>query len=376
MENTGSHLWMEIDTQALQHNLLTLQKEAGRSNSEVMGVVKADAYGHGIEVVKLLFDWGLKRVGVATVEEGCNLRKIGFRGEILVLGGFFSEEIDSILDNDLVPVVSCFEEGRSLAEKVGHRGETVKFHLKIDTGMGRGGFLERDLPADWWRKVIQSPFLSLAGIMTHFSCAESDREYTESQFGQFLTFLSHLPQDGTLPPFLRHCSNSAAFLLFPEMRLDLSRLGIALFGVSPTGDARLVVDCSLRPVMAIKTRIKNIKTLPANFRVGYGSTFVTSRETKVAVVSLGYAQGLFRSLSNRLEVLVRGKRVPALGTISMDQMVIDVSGIEGVKRGEVVTVLGREGEEEIRVEELAHRCGTIPHEILCSFRRVTKKICR
>ncbi|MCS7242710.1 MAG: alanine racemase [Candidatus Caldatribacterium sp.] len=363
MEHGDLHCWMEISLENLAHNVAVLRGLA-RPHGDIMGVVKANVYGHGVGVASCLAAFGLRKFGVASLEEALELQKASVVGDIYILGGFFPHEAEVIVKEGFVPIVSSREELESLRREGTKQRKTVRFHLKIDTGMGRMGCLLRDFN-DAFFSALSTPPLVLGGVMTHFASAESDPEYTEWQFRKFCSFLKRWNLLGS--SLECHCANSAAFLFFPHMRLALNRIGIALFGASPTGDVQVTRSLDLRPVTSIRARVKLVKTLPPGFRVGYGGTFVTSRWTKVAVVALGYAQGLFRSFSNNLEVLVRGKRAPLIGTVSMDQVMVDVSHIEGVTQGDVVTFIGRDEGEEIRVEELARRIGTIPHEVFCSF---------
>ncbi|MGQ9622967.1 MAG: alanine racemase [Candidatus Caldatribacteriaceae bacterium] len=367
MENGNSHCWMEISKESLARNL-SLLKRMAFPRGDIMGVVKSGVYGHGAQVAALLSSFGLRRFGVASTEEALELKGYGVEGEIYILGGFFPYEAEAIVEGGFVPVVSHREELESLKREGRRQGKVVHFHLKVDTGMGRMGFLPQDLQGSFFESVEEEPFLVLTGVMTHFSSAEKDPDYTEWQFRKFCAFLKKWKLYDV--PLERHCANSAAFLLFPHMRLELNRVGIALFGVSPTCDPDIVRSLGFQPTTSVRARVKLVKNLPPGFRVGYGGTFTTRRRTKIAVVALGYAQGLFRNLSNNLEVLVRGKRVPVVGTVSMDQVMIDVTDVERVERGDVVTFIGRDGEEEIQVEEMARRAQTIPHEILCSFRKI------
>lgn len=371
MEHGSPHCWMEISRDNLAHNLAILRKLAS-PRGDVMGVVKSSVYGHGVATASLLSSFGLRKFGVTSVEEALDLKRFNIAGDIYILGGFFPYETEIIVEEGFIPVVSHWEELKSLERESRKRGKTVRFHLKVDTGMGRMGFLPRDISDALFETASTSPFLTLTGIMTHFSNAEKDPEYTEWQFRKFCAFLKRWRLWGK--PLEYHCANSAAFLSFPHMRLSLSRVGVALFGVSPSEDTRLVEAVGLKPVTSVKARVKLLKTLPPGFRIGYGGTFVTSRRTRVAVVALGYAQGLFRILSNNLEVLVQGKRAPLIGTVSMDQVMIDVTHIDGVERGDVVVFIGRNGEEEIRAEEVALRARTIPHEVLCSFGRIRHRL--
>jgi len=337
-----------------------------------MAVVKAFCYGHGLEIAKLLYSFGLRDFGVSSVEEGCELKKVGVRGNIYILGGFLPWEAEVVVQEEFIPIVSSrrdLESLRSAAKKLAKR---VFFHLKIDTGMGRLGFLPSEFPPSILEEYLGDSLVQMGGVLTHFSSAESDAEYTRGQFALFREFLErHRLSSKNL---VYHCCNSAAFLQFPEMHLHMSRVGIALLGVSPTIHSKLTRESGLEPVAQLKTRIKYIKCLPSAFRVGYGGTFTTSRETQVAIVALGYAQGVFRNLSNKMEVLVRGKRARVIGNISMDQLAIDVTEIQEAQEGDVVTIIGEDGAERIEAEELARLANTIPHEILCSLKKVPHRV--
>jgi len=359
---------MEINACNLRHNVEELKNW---TSSSLMAVVKSEAYGHGWEAVNLLYSFGLKKFGVASIEEAHELRKRGLKGDIYLLGGFFTEEAETIVEDQLTPVVSSEKELQALEEVAEKVGKVIPFHLKVDTGMGRMGFLPQEINEEWWKKWGINHHLTLRGVMTHFASAESDPVYTHFQFDRFLSFLHQLPENN--PSWEKHCCNSAAFLSFPEMLLDLSRVGIAWWGVSPWGE-RSALPLDLRPVMGIKARVKQVKVLPPGSRIGYGGTFTTSRETKIAIISIGYSQGLFRSLSNRMEVLVKGKRAPSRGNISMDQMTVEVTEIEGVEKGDIVTIVGKDGEEEITIEEIADQANVIPHEVLCSLGKIKNRI--
>lgn len=337
-----------------------------------MAVVKATCYGHGVEVAELLSSFGLRDFGVSSVEEGCELKKKGIAGNIYILGGFLPWEAEIIVEERFIPVVSSLRDIECLEEASKKREKMAIFHLKVDTGMGRLGFLLEDLKPDILETVTRNSFVRMDGVMTHFGSAESDIMYTRWQFELFSRFLNGLDLDRK--SLLCHCCNSAGFLRFPEMHLDMSRIGIALFGLSPNLEANFVTQRGLKPVAQLKAMVKYIKNLPPGFRIGYGGTFITSRDTKIAVVSIGYAQGIFRNLSNRMEVLVRKRRARVVGAISMDQLMVDVTDIPGVQEGDQVVLIGRDGKEEIRVEDLARLSETIPHEILCSLKKVKARV--
>ena len=375
--NIDYPLWMEIDSQSLHNNLIQIRKHLTVPNtSQIIGVVKADAYGHGLDSVRLLQQWGMDRFGVATVQEGEALRKMGIAGTIFLLGGFIDEEIPGIFKNHLTPALSSREEWDHLVSACQSFHQPLDFHLKIDTGMGRMGFLPEELDGGFLDELSHHPSLRLKGIMTHFASSENNPTYTQFQFHVFQNFLQRISQFNRISvnTLEKHCCNSAGFLFFPQFHLDLVRVGIALFGVSPTHDPSFVRTMGLSPVMRIKSRVKHLKTLPPGCSIGYGGTCITQRSTRLAVIPIGYAQGLLRRLSNRMEVLIRGQRAKCLGIISMDQMMVDVSDIPNVQRGDLVTILGSDGSDEIRAEELAILAETIPHEILCSFTRIKNRV--
>ena len=375
--NIDYPLWMEIDSQSLHDNFIRLHNHlAASSPTRIIGVVKADAYGHGLECVRLLQGWGMDRFGVATVQEGEALRRLDITGTIYLLGGFIDEEIPGIFRNHLTPALSSQEEWEHLVSATQRLMQPIDFHLKIDTGMGRMGFLPEELNELFLDKIGHHPQVRLKGVMTHFASSENNPAYTRQQFEVFRNLLQRLSQQNRIPidALEKHCCNSAGFLFFPNFHLDFVRVGIALFGVSPTPDPELVRSLGLLPVMQIKSRVKHLKTLPSGCSIGYGGTCLTKRLTRVAVIPIGYAQGLLRRLSNRMEVLIHGRRAKCLGVISMDQMMVDVSDIPLVTRGDLVTILGPDAQDEIRAEELAVWAETIPHEILCSFTRIKNRM--
>lgn len=337
-----------------------------------MAVVKATCYGHGAEIAEFLAAFGLEDFGVTSVEEGYELKKRGLRGNIYILGGFLPWEAEVIVEEGFIPIVSSLRDIEYLEKASQGKGKCVSFHLKIDTGMGRLGLLWKNNDVRILERASANSSLQMRGVMTHFGNAESDPEYTRWQFGIFSQFLDRFGFRGKNLVF--HCCNSAGFLNFPEMHLDMSRIGIALLGVSPNCEVDLVRKRNLRPIAQLKAMVKYVKDLPPNFKVGYGGTFTTTRNTKVAVVSIGYAQGIFRNLSNKMEVLIRGKRAKVIGNISMDQLTVDVTEIPDVREGDIVTLIGQDGEEKIRVEDLARLSGTIPHEILCSLKKIPKRL--
>jgi alanine racemase len=303
------------------------------------------------------------------LEEAVELREAGIRLPILVMGGYYGRAWGELLRHELTPVVHELSQIEALAEEVRYSSsEPLKIHLKVDTGMARLGALPRELGAVG-NALARHPEVILDGLMTHFASADSgDEESIEVQLDAFDAALESLKKLG-LSPRLRHAANSAAVLTSARARLDMVRPGIALFGVEPRAGS----CADLRPVMRVRSEVIALRDLEVGMPVGYGATFRASRPTRVATLPMGYADGLSRALSNRGHVLVRGKRAPIIGSVSMDMTMIDVTDIAGTRVGDECVVLGSQkgplGEDRIRAEEVADALGTIPWEVLTSISR-------
>ncbi len=358
----------EVNLANLRHNLRVLQRVAG--GAEVWSVLKADGYGHGAKAVaRTLERAGVSGVCVALLEEGIELRGAGIRCPILVMGGYYGRAWGELLHHALTPVLYDAGQVEAVAEEVRYSGsEPLPIHLKIDTGMSRLGALPRHV-APLAEVIRRHPEVQLDGVMTHFACADSGNvESVDRQLDQFDDALAVLRAAG-LEPRLRHAANSAALLGSARARLDMVRPGVALFGVDP----RPVGTRELRPVMHVKSQIISLRELPAGRSVGYGSTWTAARPSRIATVPMGYADGLSRALSNRGAMLVRGRRAPIAGVVSMDMTMLDVTDIDGVSAGDEAVVLGAQkgplGEDAITAQEMAETLGTIPWEILTSVSR-------
>ncbi|MGE0322396.1 MAG: alanine racemase [Polyangiaceae bacterium] len=358
----------EVNLANLRHNLRVVQRHAG--NSQVWAVLKADGYGHGSKAIaRTLERAGVKGICVALLEEGVELREAGIKLPILVMGGYYGRAHGELLRHDLIPVVSDLDQVEALAEEVRFTGsEAARVHLKVDTGMARLGALPKDV-----RKIAEvlslRPELKLHGLMTHFACADSgDPESIAAQLALFDGASQELASLGLVPE-VRHAANSAALLSHAPSCLDIVRPGIALFGVAPGQ-----VACpELRPVMSVKSELISVRELSAGQGVGYGWTWKATRESRIATVPMGYADGLSRGLSNKGHVLVRGKRAPIVGVVSMDMTMIDVTEIAGVELGDEAVLMGPQkgllGEDCISAAEIAQHLGTIPWEVLTAVSR-------
>ncbi len=358
----------EVNLAHLRHNLRVMQRAAG--GARVWAVLKADGYGHGSKAVaRTLERAGASGVCVALLEEAVELREAGIRLPILVMGGYYGRAWGELVRHDLQPVIHEPSQVLALSEEVRYSGsEPVKIHLKIDTGMARLGVAPKDVAAIG--KLIQSsPGVKLEAAMTHFACADSwDTDSIERQLDLFDGACAELRREGLEVP-LRHAANSAATLKSERSRLDIVRPGIALFGVEPHQGA-----CpELKAVMRVSTEVIALRDLEVGMATGYGATWRAERPSRIATIPMGYADGLSRGLSNRGFVLVRGRRAPIVGTVSMDMAMLDVTDIPGVRVGDECVALGAQrgpaGEDSIYADEIARDLGTIPWEVLTSVSR-------
>src|SRR4051812_43840889 len=371
----------EVSLEHLRHNLAELGRAA---QVPIWAVLKADAYGHGAKpVARTLERAGVKGFCVALIEEGIELREAGIYAPILVMGSHYPNAWAELLRHQLTPVISRADQIEALAEEVRERGAPAfGVHLKVDTGMARLGvpFSELSSVAG---VLVRHPELRLDAIMTHFASAESDASFVAQQLELFEQGAALLARMG-LPVRLRHAANTAALLSHPRARLDLVRPGIGLYGLAPgvtrgaiTGGAitsgPITSGQGLRPVMRVRSEIISLRTLRPGASVGYGATFRAARESRIATIPMGYGDGLSRALSNRGQVLVRGRRAPIAGAVSMDLTSVDVTDIPGAAIGDEVVVLGSQegplGSDVISAEQIAAQAGTIAWEVLTGISR-------
>jgi alanine racemase len=358
----------EVNLANLRHNLRVVERAA--NGRPVWAVLKADGYGHGAKgVARTLERAGASGICVALLEEGIELREAGIRVPILVTGGYFGRAWSEVVRHELTPVLHDPGQVEALAEEARFSGAgTVKAHVKIDTGMSRLGVNAADVERIA-RILTAHPEVRLDGLMTHFASADSDDlESIEAQLDRFDVATETLARHGHVPS-LRHAANSAALLRCPRALLDLVRPGIALFGVEP----REGMCKGLRSVMRVRSEIIALRDVAVGTSVGYGGTWTATRPSRIATVPIGYADGLVRALSNKGSLLVRGKRAPIVGAVSMDMTMIDVTDLPGVAIGDECCALGPQkgplGEDAITAEGLARELGTIPWEILTNVSR-------
>ena len=351
-----------VDLNALTHNYQEMARRIG--DRKVLAVVKAQAYGHGaIPVSRRLVELGIHMLGVALVEEGRDLRDAGITAPILVMAPVFPGQAEVIVNAKLTPVVYTLGVARALSDAVAGMGRTLGVHVKIDTGMGRIG-LSPEEAVDFVVAVGKLPGLAIEGLMTHFADADlRDKAFARAQMDRFESLIRSLEAKGITIP-LRHAANSAAVLEYDRALLTMVRPGLMLYGYNPL-ESRVSAD--LRPVLSLVTRVAFLKRVPAGVPISYGRTFVTNRESLIATIPLGYADGYSRGLSNKGEAIVRGARVPVAGRVCMDMTMLDVTDVPGVAEGDEVVLIGEQGNERITADDIAARTGTIAYEVLCGI---------
>jgi alanine racemase len=364
----------QVDLGALAHNLRRMQRHVG-AGCRVLAVVKADAYGHGAAAASKVFvDAGAWGLAVSLVEEGVELREAGIHAPIVVLGGVFPGSQDVIVHRRLTPVVWTIDHLEMLAGAVRRTGaHPIAVHVKIDTGMSRLGLLPRDLPPVLdWLVHDGGATVTLQGVMTHLACADelADELTSARQLARFAECLEAFGERG-LQPELRHACNSAGLVRFRQAHYDMVRPGIALYGAASAPEVELD---DLQLAMSVRSRVLGIRSLPAGVRVSYGGRDRIDRDTALAIVPVGYADGYPRNMSGQAHMLVRGHRCRVLGNITMDVSMLDVTDLPGVRPGEEVTLLGRQGTQTIDLHEMARWSGTLTYEVTCGIsKRVPRR---
>ena len=355
--------WVEVDLGHFAANWAEMKRLVG-SGVKILQVVKADAYGHGaIEISNAALRNGASLLGVANADEGVQLRVSGIAAPILILSPATDSEIDQIIKYNLTPSVSDLGFARELQIKARRAGIRAPLHVEVDTGMGRGGTIQAEA-CRVIREIASFPDLSLEGIFTHFSESEILSYYNDLQWRAFREVLVQLETDGLRIP-LRHISNSGAILNYPDYHLDMVRPGIMSYGIYPSPETR--DRASLAPVMSFKTRVVLVKEFPEGYSIGYGRTFITRRPTRIATIPVGYGDGFGWLLGNQGEALIRGKRVPIAGRISMDMCTLDVTRIPECAVGDEVVLMGEQDGERITADEIAAKTRSISYEILCAL---------
>ena len=353
-----------VNLAALAHNLSCIKRYLS-PDCEVMAIVKANAYGHGAEeTARALARQGIGRFAVASLDEGIALRQAGISASIVVLGALFEEQVSDLVAHQLTPVVSDGRILPALAEAARSHPVPYPIHLKVETGMGRLGLSPEELFSLLDNPLLRSP-LKVEGMMTHLPDADGkDSTFTERQLGAFRSMVEQIRQRGFTIPLV-HTANSAAIVRFPDAHFSLVRPGIMLYGYH-TLPAEVPAP-NLKPVLSLHTTIAQLRTIPQGGTVSYNGTFVAARPTRIAVLPIGYADGYSRQLSHRGSVLIRGHRVPIVGLVCMDMIMVDVTDIAQLQVGETVTLIGQQGGESIWADEVAGWIDTIPYEVLCGI---------
>ena len=364
--------WVEINLNAIEHNARRLKEIIGR-DVELMAMVKANAYGHGaIESARAALRGGATWLGVYAMGEGIELRRAGIDARILVVGPTQTEWAHAAVKHDLTLTVFSLDAVRAISEAARDLGKRVTAHLKIDTGMTRLG-VSSDSVVDFVRAARDFPTIEIEGMFTHFAMADTPDahgvvgwgiEYTQQQLARFNAAVHSLELAGISVRY-RHCANSPATVNLPNARFNLVRSGILIYGLDPSDESPRPID--FIPALAFKTQVATVRDVPIGTYISYGATFRTERPSRIAVLMVGYADGFRRQPNNYGEVLVRGTRAPIVGRVCMDQTMIDVTDIPGVQAGDEVVLIGKQGAEEIRAEQVGDKLGTNNYETVTTI---------
>jgi len=361
--------WVEVDLDAARFNIERI-KSLIPAGVDILLVVKADAYGHGaVRISQLAGECGVAMLGVATLDEGRELRHAKIRTPILVLSPVLSQELEGVLDNGLAVTASSYEFAEMASEIAVRRNERCTIHVEIDTGMGRAG-VPQDQAVEIVSRMNRLKGVVLDGIYTHFPASDSDVDFTSDQIATFTGIVDELRRAGVVFRYV-HCANSAAILNFPSSEFNLVRPGLLAYGHTPSIVLKDRIE--LMPVMSFKARLVLVREMPAGASISYGRTYIATKPIAAGTVPVGYGHGLSHRLSNRGEFLFRGKRVPVIGRVTMDMTVLDLSGFDDPKTGEEVVIFGRQGNDEITVDDIARWDETLNYEVLC---RISKRVTR
>ena len=364
---TYSRAYARIDLDAVAYNMEQM-KQGLKPQTKMMAVIKADGYGHGaVPIAEMLetkdYLWGF---AVATLDEAVVLRTEGIKKPILVLGCVFPDQYLEMLKHDIRMNIYTEEMAEAISRMAAGEGWCAHMHIKLDTGMGRLGFDMSDSSVEAITRISQLPNVEMEGIFTHFAKAdETDKTFTEKQLREFMKMTERLAENGVRFAY-EHCANSAAIIDIKEANFDLVRAGISTYGLYPSEEVNKE-NVKLKPAMALKSHVAFVKEIHEGTPISYGGTFVSEKKMRIATIPVGYADGYPRSLSNKGWVLIRGKKAPIVGRICMDQFMVDVTDIDGVSFGDTVTLIGRDGNETITVEELGELSGRFNYEFVCDL---------
>lgn len=356
-------VWAEISLDNLAHNMREIRRVA--KSKDIMAIIKADAYGHGaMDVAPVLLENGATSLGVAVITEAIELRKAGIKAPLMILGYTpltFSKEI---IKYDIQQTVFTFEYAKALSNEAQKLGITAKIHIGLDTGMGRIGFLPNEESVSEVYAISKLPNIEIVGLFSHFSSAdEEDKDYTYEQLDKFNNFYHKLTKKGVKPK-IRHIANSAAIIDLPETHFEAVRPGLILFGYYPSEEIHKE-KIHLKPVLTLKTDVVHVKTMEKDMYISYGRKYKTEKESIIATLPIGYADGYTRLLFDKAKVIINGKLAPIVGRICMDQCMVDVTDIGEVKVGDEVILIGQKGNVKFDADDIAELLGTINYEIIC-----------
>ena len=361
--------WVEIDLDALKHNIDRVRSIVPAGVS-ILLVVKADAYGHGaVRVSRLAVECGVDMLGVATLDEGRELRKAGIKLPILILSPVLPQELEGVLENDLAVSASSYEFAEKASGLAVRAGAVCTLHVEIDTGMGRTGIAQGEA-IETVSRIGALPGIKLEGLFTHFPASDSDVDFTTDQIRVFTGIVGALKMAGVTFRYL-HCANSAAILNFPSSDFNLVRPGLLVYGHAPSIVLKDRLD--VVPAMSFKARLVLVRDMPAGASVSYGRTYIAPKPVKMGVVPVGYGHGLSHRLSNKGQFLLRGRRSSIIGRVTMDMTMIDLSEFPDAQVGEEIVIFGRQQGAEIAVDEIARWDETLNYEVLC---RISKRVPR
>ena len=365
-------VWAEINLDNLAHNMREVKRSV-KKGTLITAVVKANAYGHGsVKAAKIFLENGADRLAVATLSEAIELRKANIDVPILILGYTPVSQFDLAIKYNITQAIYNLESAKAFSKAAIDLNKEGNIHIKIDSGMGRIGFLPQDKSIDDIMEISKLPNIKVEGIFTHFAKAdETDKTYTTSQYDRFMYIVNELEKRGLSIP-VKHVSNSAAIIDIPDYNLNMVRAGIMLYGYYPSNEVNKD-RVKLLPAMSLKAKVSNVKTVPKGTGISYGLIFVTERESKIATIPIGYADGFTRMLSSKTEAYMKGKRVSVVGRICMDQCMIDVTEIDDVNIGDEVVLFGYE-EGALSADDIAKRLNTISYEVLCMVGRRVPRI--
>ena len=355
-----------VDLDAIASNIKNIRAKVDK-NSGIIGIIKADAYGHGsVETAKVLLDNGADWLAVAVVDEGLNLRKNGITAPILLLGYTPELRLNDVINNGFIQTVYSYDTAKKRAEAAPALGKKPVIHIKIHTGMGRLGYRVNEESADEIVKISKLPNIDVNGMFTHFSTAdEADKSYTLEQYNKFVKMNDMLEERGLHIP-VKHAANSAAIMDFDNMMFNMVRPGIILYGAYPSDEVKKE-NLSLSPAMSIKTHVSYVKDVNEGDSISYGRKYTAPSKRRIATIPVGYADGFIRAYSKGGKVLVRGEYAPIVGRICMDQFMVDVTDIDGVEVNDEVVLMGRQGDKEITADFIASVLDTINYEVFCTL---------